>query len=32
MRKEGADRWAVVLQDRDGGAVRAVRWIRPAAK
>lgn len=31
-RKTGADRWAAVLQDRDGGAVRAVRWIRPAAE
>ncbi|PAL19467.1 DUF1223 domain-containing protein [Sphingopyxis sp. GW247-27LB] len=29
--RKGADRWAAVLQDRDGGAVRAVRWIRPAA-
>lgn len=29
--RKGADRWAVVLQDRDGGTVRAVRWIRPTA-
>ncbi|SNS41644.1 DUF1223 domain-containing protein [Sphingopyxis indica] len=29
--RKGADRWAAILQDRDGGTVRAVRWIRPAA-
>ena len=29
--QRGADRWAVLLQDRAGGRVHAVRWIgRPA--
>lgn len=30
--RRGADRWAMVLQDRDGGTVRAVRWIGRSAK
>ena len=30
--RRGADRWVAVLQDLDGGTVRAVRWIRRSAK
>ncbi|QCB55038.1 DUF1223 domain-containing protein [Sphingopyxis sp. PAMC25046] len=30
--RRGADRWAAVLQDREGGTVRAVRWIGRTAK
>ena len=31
-RQAGADRWAAILQDREGGRVRAVRWIARPAK
>ena len=30
--QRGADRWAVVLQNRNAGRVQAVRWINPSTK
>lgn len=30
--QKGADRWAAVLQNKDGGRVQAVRWISHPAK